>query len=101
MEFSGYPAEFATRVAAVLGAGLEASIAVSHHGAMVRAGSSSPRRFSRDTEERTEGASTPSTPSSLISSATGSGASSGVRPYAPYRETIRERGVCCSATRSL
>ncbi|WP_069386031.1 ANTAR domain-containing protein [Cellulosimicrobium cellulans] len=41
MEFSRYPAEFATRVAAVLGAGLEASVSVSHHGAVVRAGSSS------------------------------------------------------------
>jgi hypothetical protein len=40
MEISGYPAEFATRVSAVLGADLEASIAVSQHGAMLRAGSS-------------------------------------------------------------
>ena len=42
-----------------------------------------PRRFSRDTEERTEGASTPSPPRSRISAATGMGDSSGPRPYAP------------------
>jgi hypothetical protein len=40
MEISGYPSEFANRVSAVLGADLESSIAVSQHGAMVRAGSS-------------------------------------------------------------
>ena len=39
----------------------------------VRAGTSRPRRFSRDTDERTEGASTPTAPSSRISSATGTG----------------------------
>lgn len=49
----------------------------------VRAGTSSPRRFSRETEERTDGASTPTAFSNRISSATGSGVSPGVRPYAP------------------
>jgi pSer/pThr/pTyr-binding forkhead associated (FHA) protein len=51
-------------------------------GTAVRAGNSSPRRFSRETEERTEGASTPTAASSRISSATGTGPGA-KRPYAP------------------
>lgn len=39
----------------------------------VRAGSRKPRRFSRDTDERTDGASTPAAPSRRTSADTGTG----------------------------